>query len=141
MQNDNIAKVEIEINAPVEKVWRALTTPSMIKHFLFGTEVVSDWKEGSSIKYKGEWNGTQYEDKGTILKMIPNKLFVSTYWSSMGGKEDKPENYNTVSYKLESIEGKTKLILEQDKNASQEDKAHSEQNWQKVLVSLKKLLE
>jgi uncharacterized protein YndB with AHSA1/START domain len=95
-----IAKTSININASASKVWEALTTPAMIKEYLFGTEAVSDFKVGSSIIYKGVWGGKIYEDKGKILEVVPEKLFVSTYWSSMGGKEDKPENYNKVSYEL-----------------------------------------
>lgn len=56
-----------------------------------GTKVSTGWKEGSPITYKGNYNGKDYQDKGIIKKIEPEKIFQSTYWSSMGGKEDKPE--------------------------------------------------
>src|SRR5216684_1074674 len=100
MANNFIAKKTISINAPAAKIWEALTKPELIKQYLFGTQVTTDWKVGSPIIYKGEWQGKSYEDKGKILKIEPNKLIVSTYWSSMSGMPDAPENYKTVSYEL-----------------------------------------
>src|SRR5205807_9908914 len=52
------------------------------------------------ITWKGEWQGKTYEDKGTVLAVEPNKLLRITHWSPMGGSEDKPENYHTVTYEL-----------------------------------------
>jgi uncharacterized protein YndB with AHSA1/START domain len=140
--NENLtAKATIAIHAPAEKVWEALTTPLIIKEYLFGTDVKSDWKEGSSITYRGQWQGKTYEDKGKILRLIPNKLFVSTYWSSMGGLEDKPENYATVTYELMEENGQTLLNLTQDNNTSEQAKNHSQENWSMVLGKLKEILE
>jgi uncharacterized protein YndB with AHSA1/START domain len=141
MEQQFVAKAEMVINAPASKVWEALTTPEMIKQYLYGTEAVSDWKVGSSITYKGEWEGKQYEDKGTILEFIPEQKMVSTYWSSIAGKEDKPENYNTVTYELSPEGDGTKLTITQDNNPTEESAKHSEQNWSGVLGSLKTLLE
>jgi len=46
---NNIAKAETTINASADKVWNALTDPALIKKYMFGTTVISDWKEGSKI--------------------------------------------------------------------------------------------
>src|SRR6476660_6349765 len=94
------AKASVSIKAAPAKVWKALTTPTLIKKYLMDTNVTTDWKEGSPIKYEGEYQGKKYSDKGIIKKVEPEKILQSTYWSSMGGKEDKPENYNLVTYKL-----------------------------------------
>ncbi len=141
MSKDFVVKVSIIINASPAKVWEALTKPEMIKQYLFGTEVISDWKVGSSITYKGEWQGKSYQDKGTILKLVPEELFESTYWSSMTSIPDLPENYKKVTYELTPEDGRTKLTLTQDNNATEEEKNHSEQNWKMVLDGLKKILE
>ena len=141
MDKGFIAKATVAIDASTIKVWEAIITPEIIKQYLFGTEVISDWKEGSSIIYKGVWKGKSYEDKGKILQVIPEKLFKSTYWSSMSGTEDKPENYATVTYQLGEKNGQTELTLNQDNNLTEESRVHSEQNWKMVLSNLKKLLE
>jgi hypothetical protein len=31
-----------------------MTNPEIIKQYMFGTNVISDWKEGSPIVWKGE---------------------------------------------------------------------------------------
>ena len=141
MSQNLIAKVEVNINAPVSKVWEALTNPHIIKQYLFGTEVVTDWSVGSPIIWKGVWQGKPYEDKGKIVQIIPEKLLETTYWSSMAGLSDKPENFKKVTYALSKENSNTKLILTQDNNISKEDVIHSEQNWKMVLDGLKKLLE
>ena len=41
---------------------------------MFGTDAVSDWKEGSPITWKGEWEGKHYEDRGVILRLEPERL-------------------------------------------------------------------
>jgi uncharacterized protein YndB with AHSA1/START domain len=141
MSGNYLAKTSININAPREKVWEALTNPQLIKQYLFGTEVTTDWQVGSPITYKGTWEGKAYEDKGVVLENEPGKLLVSTFWSSLSGVPDLPENYQTVRYELFSENGGTRLTLTQDNNDSEESAQHSEQNWNMVLEGLKKLLE
>ena len=141
MNGNYLAKTSIKIEAPREKVWEALTDPQLIKQYLFGTEVTTDWKVGSPITYKGTWKGKAYEDKGKVLENEPGKLLVSTFWSSLSGVPDLPENYQTVRYELSTEDGGTRLTLTQDNNATREDAEHSEQNWKMVLEEMKKLLE
>jgi uncharacterized protein YndB with AHSA1/START domain len=141
MNKSYIAQVSTVISAPASKVWEALTDPGLIKQYLFGTEVITDWQVGSPITYKGQWEGRPYEDKGTVLQSEPGKLLVSTFWSSLSGAPDTPENYQTVRYELSPERSGTRLTIIQDNNASKEEAAHSEQNWQMVLSGIKKLLE
>ena len=135
------AKATIRINAPTSKVWEALTKPELIKQYLFDTDVITDWRVGSPIRYKGIWQGKPYEDKGKVLQMEPGKIIVSTFWSSLAGLPDNPENYKTVRYELSSEDGGTGLTITQDNNSSEEEARHSEQNWNMVLAGIKKLLE
>lgn len=141
MNKDFIAKVSTVIHASTDKVWEALTNPDLIKQYLFGTEVLTDWKVGNPITYKGIWQGKTYKDKGKILEIENEKRIVSTYWSSMGGKPDKPENYNTVAYELTPEGENTKLTIIQNNIATETEREHSEKNWTIVLDSLKTLLQ
>jgi uncharacterized protein YndB with AHSA1/START domain len=141
MNKTHIAKATITLNAPASKVWDALIRPELIKEYLFGTEVTTDWQVGSPITYKGTWEGKTYEDKGKVLEVEPGKLLVSTFWSSLSGVPDIPENYQTVRYELATENGGTRLTIIQDNNDSEVGAKHSEQNWQMVLEEMKKLLE
>ena len=141
MNNTFIAKATITINAPAARVWDALTQPEIIKRYLFGTQVTTDWRVGSPIVYEGTWEGKAYRDKGQVLQVEPGKLLVSTFWSSLSGLPDVPENYQTVRYELSTEGSGTRLTIRQDNNATQEDANHSAQNWNMVLDGMKKLLE
>ncbi len=141
MSKTYIATASTTINVPASRVWAAITDPKLIKQYFFGTDVVSDWKVGSPIVYRGEWQGKSFEDKGQILQIEPEKLLVSTHWSPMSGVPDLPENYHKVTYQLSEMAGKTDVTILQDNNASEEEKAHSEANWKAVLEGMKKLLE
>ena len=131
----------IEINAPISKVWDALINPAIIKQYLFGTEAVSDWKEGSSLEFKGVWEGKEYLDKGIILKLEPNKNFRYSYLSSFSGLEDIDENYAVVDFQLSPVDGKTRLTLTQDNIETEEARKHSDENWGYVLNTMKNILE
>ncbi len=135
------ARASITIKSSPASVWDALTDPAMIKQYLFGTEVVSDWKEGSQITYKGVWEGKTYEDKGIILRIKPEELLETNYWTSFSGLPDSPENYQKVTYQLSRDGDNTLLTITQDGIPTDEARAHSETNWAMVLDGLKKLLE
>lgn len=141
MNDKFTAKATSTINAPVSKVWQALINPEIIKQYLFNTEVISDWKVGSPILYRGEWEGKAFEDKGKILEIEPEKTLKSTHWSPLSGVPDSSENYHTVTYTLVDRGDSTEVTITQDNNASDEEKLHSEKNWQTVLKGMKNLLE
>jgi uncharacterized protein YndB with AHSA1/START domain len=141
MNDKFTAQAKTTIHAPASKVWEAITKPDLIKQYLFDTDVISDWKVGSPITYKGEWEGKSFEDKGKILTFEPNKRLRSTHWSPLSGVPDTPENYHTVTYELSGRDGSTDVTITQDNNASEEERAHSEQNWNTVLDHMKRLLE
>ncbi|MGO9409597.1 MAG: SRPBCC family protein [Spirochaetia bacterium] len=141
MNDTFTATARITIRATADKVWDALTNPKLIKQYLFGTEAKSDWKVGSAITYTGVWEGKSYEDKGTILEVVPRKKLRSTYWSGFSGKPDVPENYQTVTYELSEAGAETTLIVTQENNPSSASADHSGENWGKVLGAMKALLE
>jgi uncharacterized protein YndB with AHSA1/START domain len=141
MNDKFIAEVRTTIHAPASKVWDAITKPELIKQYLFGTDVISDWKVGSPITYKGEWQRKSFEDKGKIIEFAPGKRLRSTHWSPLSGVPDTPENYHTVTYELSGKAGSTDVTITQDNNANEEERTHSEKNWKTVLDGMKKLLE
>jgi uncharacterized protein YndB with AHSA1/START domain len=136
-----VAKVEININAPVSKVWKALIKPELIKQYMFGTTVTSNWTEGSEITWKGNWEGQSYEDKGEILKIIPEKKLQYTHYSPASESIHNPDNYHIVTIELSEQNGLTNVLLTQDNNTTEEGLAHSKKNWTTMLNALKKLLE
>lgn len=136
-----VATVATTINAPVDKVWDALVNADTIKKYMFGTTVISDWKEGSKIVWKGEWQGKPYEDKGIILELRPKTRLQYSHFSALTGEADIPENYHTVTIELEDKNKQTNIVLTQDNNATEKAREHYEKNWRSMLTGLKNLLE
>lgn len=129
------------IDAPASAVWKALTDKEMIKKYFFGTEAESDWKTGSPITFTGTWKGQKYTDKGNILEIEKEKLIKYDYWSNMSGLEDKPENYATITYRLNAKNGQTTVTAIQEGFKDREAYDHSTEGWKGVLKGLKDLLE
>lgn len=139
--SDLVARAEITIDAPAEKVWRALTDPASIAEFMFGAKVTTDWRPGSPITYDGEWKGKPYRDKGTVLEVVPNRLLKTTHFSPLSGKEDVPENYNVVTYELAPRDGGTVVRVIQENNPDQNMVDESEKTWAMMLGKLKSVVE
>ena len=138
MQRGFNAVKTLAIEAPPAKVWRALTDPDQVREYMHGTNLASDWVIGDPITWSGEWKGKPYVDKGTVLEVAPERRLSYTHWSPMGGSEDRPENYHTVSIDLTPEGLKTKLTLTQDNNPTQaEADAMAENNWGPMLEGLK----
>jgi len=138
---DYVATAETEIAASPSQVWRALTDPDEIKKYMFGSQVVTDWRPGSSIVWKGEYEGEKYEDKGEILEFEPERRLKVTHFSPLSGQEDAPENYHTMLYELEGSGTTTRVALSQDNNPDEEAAEHSRANWEKMLSGLKHVVE
>lgn len=133
--------VSTVINAPRETVWDALINPEIVKQYFFGTNLVTTWEEGSPIFFRGEWEGKPYEDKGTVVSFDPMDSMSFNYWSSLGGTEDAPENYQVLTYTLDDIPDGTKVTITQSNIDTEERLEHSVSNWKMVLEALKNLLE
>ena len=129
------------IDAAISLVWNALTKHEFIKHYMFGTNVVTDRQVGSPVVWKGEWQGKSYEDKGTILRFEEERAFSYSHFIPLSGKPDNPEHYHTVTIELERKGHQTGIALTQDNNASAEARDHSQKQWEGMLDRLKTLLE
>lgn len=141
MERKLIARAKIEIHAPLAKVWNALVNPEIIREYMFGTHVISDWKVGSQIIWKGEWNGKAYTDKGEILQKIDQKLIQYSHFSPLSGVPESPENFHIVTIQLKEKNNNVTVDLSQDNNSTEESRDHSLKNWETMLTNLKELLE
>jgi uncharacterized protein YndB with AHSA1/START domain len=131
----------IDINASPLKVWDVLTNPAMIKQFFTGAQTITNWQIGSEIVFIHWYEEKEFRNKGTILQFLPNKVLSYTYWTAFSNTEDKPENYTTITYTLEEMNGKTKLSLAQTnfKNAAWYEGLQA--GWDIVLIKIKEMAE
>jgi uncharacterized protein YndB with AHSA1/START domain len=140
MQTQHITTYKTHINAPVDKVWEALTSPEIVKQYFFGSNLNTDWRVGSPITFSGTYEGQTYEDKGTVLEYEENRRLAYSYLSSWSKMEDRPENYLRIAYEVAPADGGTDLTITQS-NYDEERAKHSEGNWAGVINGLRKLVE
>src|SRR5437763_3356109 len=95
------------IRTTPEKLWRALTTPEIIKQYRFGMNVESEWQVGS------EWSmyaDGSLIDSGEILESVSQQRLVMS-WLNEWKPEFKAEGNSRCVYESEPTGTSTKLTL------------------------------
>jgi uncharacterized protein YndB with AHSA1/START domain len=141
MPADFVAESAAIIEAPPRRVWDVITDPVAAREFMFGAELATDWSVGGPITWRGTWEGKEYEDKGVIREVEPGQRLVYTHFSPLGGQEDKPENYHTLTWTLQDQDGRTLLTLAQDNNPTAAAAEHSQGMWDRLVAGVKRLAE
>ena len=141
MPGDHVAESAVTIEAPPSRVWDVITDPVATREFMFGAQLATDWSVGGPITWRGTWEGKEYEDKGVVREVEPGQRLVYTHFSPLGGQEDKPENYHTLTWTLQDQGGRTLLTLAQDNNPTAEAAEHSQGMWDRLVADVKRLSE
>lgn len=116
MQNNFVVKSFVIIHATPGKIWDLLINPEKIKLYLYGSNVHTDWNAGSEILFirdrlhpMAPISANPIVDKGRILEIEKEKLLKFSFYSSMEGYRDLPENYSLVTYALSKEGDRVKL--------------------------------
>ena len=132
----------ITINAPVQRVWDALTKPELVKQWQFGSDLITDWSIGEKIVFHSEWEGAVYEQWGKVLEFDPCHSLSYTLFAPRPGLEDAPENYFKMTYLLtQEDEGVVVTIEQNDTRPGIEVDSGSDDDGQAILDALKGLVE
>lgn len=136
---EHIVKKKIVINAKPSAVWDALTNPEKTKKYFFKCKVLSDWKPGSSITFKGKlFFIINIEMKGKILKIEPEKILQYTLANYSA------DGFSTVTDTLDYINGRTTVTITDDvgkEDGTEKRYKKSVKGWDKILKGLKELVE
>ena len=130
------------IKASTADIFEALTSSEKIVQYYPLEKVISNWKLGGEVLYKGSVEGNAFTDYGTITELEPASKYSYSYWSDNHGTERIPENHITISYTLSSIKGGTQLAVKQS-NLRSEELFHIMDTvvWDALLNSLKNYME
>jgi uncharacterized protein YndB with AHSA1/START domain len=144
MENQKFVYVTY-INTTPEKLWAALTKSEFTKKYWFGSDIESDWKIGSTVKFR---RGQEITDDQILLKFEPPRLLSYT-WHNVCHEEFRQEKPSRVTFEIERL-GKqpglqgsaVKLTVTHDDFAADSKVFPSISNgWPAVLSGLKSLLE
>ena len=123
----------IYIESSPERVWQALTDPSLSAEY-WGHSNVSDWQPGSSWEHQ---RADGHADiAGTVLESSPPRRLVVT-WASPG--QDRPPSQ--VTFEIEPFGGIVRLGVVHENLADDAERESAAAGWSAVLSNLKSLLE
>jgi len=146
MNESMIIKEEVLLKANAKDVWNLLVNPAMTKQYMFGCEVISEWKIGSPVYWKGKTeNGEEVVYvKGEVLEYEELKRITSTTFDPNSGMPDIPANYVKLTYELEVLENGTLLtIIQGDFAGATEGKKRYEESksgWKEMVIPIMKKL-
>ena len=142
-----IIKETITFKANTAQVWDLLTNSEMTRQYMYGCDVLSDWKIGSPIVWRGKTEDGAEIDyvKGEILEYEAGKKVRFTMIDPNSDIADTPENYAWMTYELSETEGGTLLTITQGDYSQVADgqKRYEEsvKGWEMVIPLMKKLLD
>ena len=138
---------KITIDASPEKVWDVIigkeTYPMWTAAFAEGSQVETDWKEGSKALF-GDGKGSGMV--AIIEKNVPNKFLSIRHIGEMINGVEDTESEKVKSwagahenYTLNTVDGKTEWLVEVDVNPEWED--YFTEVWPKALDKAKEIAE
>jgi len=139
LEGDMEKVFEIYIRTTPERIWEAITDPSLRRKYNFGVGVESEWTTGSSYRsLHPKVDGPLVE--GENLEVDPPRRLVQTM-IAMWGDDVKQEGTSRVTWEIEPIaEDSCRLTVTHDQlREGANDQLYG--GWPMVLSGLKTLLE
>jgi uncharacterized protein YndB with AHSA1/START domain len=126
---------KVEIAAPPERVFRALTTPEEIVRWWGSDDVyrTTDWVQ--DLRVGGRWratgkgsDGMPFSVEGEFLEIDPPRSLVQSW------KPDWDKGPVTrITYRLQAIDGGTRVTIRHDGFSDPESCSNHAQGWPRVL--------
>ena len=139
--DNHVVNKSIRIKGTPAQVWDALTNPEKTKEYFFNCEVLSDWKVGSPITFKGRVMMKKIELHGEIVAIEPERLLKYTLKNS---EDEHPDSTSTVTDRLDYVNGETVVSITDDVGVgagAEKRYEKSVQGWDNILSGLKAIVE
>jgi uncharacterized protein YndB with AHSA1/START domain len=123
-----------------DKVWAALTSTEFTRQYFFGRRVESDWKVGSTVRYRME-DGT-LDVEGKVLESDPPRL-LSITWHLERTEELRRLPENLVTFKIDALGEVVRLTMSESHREGIDEKLleGGRRGWPIILCGIKTLLE
>jgi len=132
----------IEIDAPPDVVFRALTDEKELVHWM-PTEATLDPRVGGALRFKFHWaaRGVDTEVTGKIVELVPQKRVAYTWVAAMRSDrnplrmDDAPAAL--VTWSLEELPGKRTRVILVQKGFDERFRKDGESGWEHFLTQLR----
>jgi uncharacterized protein YndB with AHSA1/START domain len=100
----------LEVNAPIQTLWKVLTDNQFIPQYMFGCVAETDWKPGSPLLWRGAADGKLYV-KGKVVSIdAPHFLQYTIIDPNNPAIPDISQNYLTVTNTLRDRDGNASTL-------------------------------
>jgi uncharacterized protein YndB with AHSA1/START domain/DNA-binding transcriptional ArsR family regulator len=128
---------EIYIRTTPERLWEAITDPSIRSKYNFGASHISDWTVGS--RYQMDHPNGGLLGEGENLEVDPPRRLVQTM-RALWGDDVKAEGTSRVTWEIEPIGDSCRLLVTHDQlREGANDQLYG--GWPMILSGLKTWLE
>jgi uncharacterized protein YndB with AHSA1/START domain/DNA-binding transcriptional ArsR family regulator len=129
---------EIYIKTTPERLWEAITDPTIRAKYNFGSGCVSDWKPGSKLEMVAD-KAAGSLGEGRVLEVDPPRRLVHTMIAFFS-EEAKAEGETRVTWDIEPVGDSCRLTLTHDQmREGANDQLYG--GWPMILSGLKTWLE
>lgn len=90
---------QIPMTGSIEQVWNALTVPSQIRQWQFGSDVLTSWEVGSSIRFINALEDRIIEQSGRVLEFTPQST-IRYSLSNQEANEETPSESFEIGFHL-----------------------------------------
>jgi uncharacterized protein YndB with AHSA1/START domain len=137
-EGDTRAVFEIFIKTSPERLWEAITDPTMRAKYSFGVETHSDWTPGS--EYKSSVPGVVDIAAGENVEVDPPRRLVQTF-NALWSDEVKDEGTSRVTWEIEPVGDDSCRLTIVHEELAEGASPELYGGWPQILSGLKTLLE
>jgi uncharacterized protein YndB with AHSA1/START domain len=143
MVNDVIITRSVLLNATPERVWEALTHPKMTRQYYYNSEVVCDWQPGSTLRWKGNYQGKEVNAEGKILDIVPGRKIKYSGFDRMVEGDMSRQGDIHITHEIIPQGSKTKLLTTIEHFEGDETRAeYAAEQWDfEIMPRLQSLVE
>ena len=138
--NQLTTSASVSIDAPVQEVWAAITTPATIKQWFFGVDTESDWEVGSSWSIAASGRASRTRTRARSCGSTHRSCSSTRTGATHPEPPTAPSRTRRSPGRSRNGRG-TQLTVSERNLPSEEAKQVSDQSWTMVLGNLKQLLE
>ena len=126
----------IEIRAPKERVWRALTTPGALQPFYFNSRFDAELRPGGALTYSSA-DGKHTFIHGVVVQLTPETTLVHSFRFA-----DLAEPEQRVALELLDIGGGTRVTVRHEGlESAPKHASRVARGWPHILANLKRWME